>query len=93
MNKMTISQEALVAMVVNKDKARLLLPTYKRRAGHWAGAIKDGWGKIVWVCDHVHKNRDVGSWANGCSAMGCARTELHRREHDKTSVIAGERDG
>jgi hypothetical protein len=53
--------------------------TYRSSGTMWKGALKNAGGKIVWVCDHHHKNRDNGTWTFGISARGCARNELYRR--------------
>lgn len=58
--------------------ASTIRPSY-RKAGHagWRGALRDASGRIVWECEHVHRNRDQGS-----SACQCAGAEWTRRFPD-----------
>lgn len=57
-----------------------LRATYSKagQAG-WHGALKDAAGRIVWTCEHAHRNRDQASAFAGQSACQCAGAELSRR--------------
>lgn len=58
-----------------KGPAMQARATYTGQSGLWHGAIKVG-SKIVWACDHNHRNRDHGSKFAGRSACGCAQSVL-----------------
>ena len=46
--------------------------TYTGGPGNWKGAIRDG-KELVWVCPHIHRNRDHGYEV---AAQVCARLYL-----------------
>ena len=72
----------------------------RRIAKRYHGVIRDG-NKVVWECDHSHKNRDqTNAWArlsgygNGeqkrLSARDCAQYELDRRAEASIYEYEGE---
>jgi hypothetical protein len=52
--------------------------SYQGHQGAWRGVLKCN-GDVVWVCRHLHHNRDQSSRSNGQSAVGCASAELLQR--------------
>jgi L-asparaginase II len=53
-------------------------PTYRHRGSGYEAVVKDGAGKVVASCGHIHRNRYQGSSVYGPSALQCA--EALRRE-------------
>ena len=50
----------------------------------WKGVIRDG-RDVVWICEHIHRNRDFGGRYCPVSARRCAENELLRRERKQES--------
>lgn len=48
---------------------------YQGHAGAWRGVLKCD-GQPVWVCRHLHHNRDQSGRWNGMSARECAGKQL-----------------
>jgi len=48
--------------------------------GNYAGVLRDAKGKIVWQCEHSHRNRESWSSRSGVTALDCAKAELKRRQ-------------
>lgn len=44
--------------------------------GHWEGVLRDGSGRVVWACGHLHKCRDENSRIHGKAARRCAEEAL-----------------
>lgn len=67
-----------------RDCARLLEHTLKpgtrlnplSSVGHWEGVLRDGSGRVVWACGHLHKCRDQNSRIHGKAARRCAEEAL-----------------
>jgi hypothetical protein len=55
----------------------------------WRGAIKDAAGTTVWTCEHLHRNRDTGSYTNGPAARTCAMVKLHEMDPDAARLQRG----
>lgn len=51
--------------------------TYSGTCGYYKGVIKDNNDVTVWVCPHVHRNRDAG---RETAARQCARRYLMNPE-------------
>ena len=59
----------------------MMRATHKKAGSYgYRAAIKDEAGRIVWVCSHIHRNRDMDTRTYGQSAVHCAQTELRRRQ-------------
>lgn len=60
-----------------------LRASYSGSRGSWRATLRDGLGNVVWVCEHVHRNRDHNRIQFGqvayFSARRCAEQELDRR--------------
>ena len=52
-------------------------PSTVREGNHYRGAIRDG-KRIVWTCEHLHRNRDMSPGIRQ-SARDCAAQEVKRR--------------
>lgn len=48
--------------------------------GHWEGVLRDGSGRVVWACGHLHKCRDQNSRIHGKAARRCAEEALRLGE-------------
>lgn len=52
-----------------------MTPSTIRSQGQWKGVLRVN-GHIIWICKHVHRNKDHSSHVNGISAQDCANLEL-----------------
>jgi hypothetical protein len=55
----------------------------------WHGAIKNAEGQTVWECEHLHRNRDTGSWTNGPAARACAMFQLNHMDPEAARAQRG----
>jgi nitric oxide synthase oxygenase domain/subunit len=59
-----------------------LTPSYQGSTNAWRGVLKCE-GRVVWVCRHLHHNRDQSSRTNGQSALACAMVQASEIQFGK----------
>lgn len=50
--------------------------SYKGTEDRWHGALRRG-KNVVWVCDHLHRNREYSSTFSHGAAKECAKDHLN----------------
>lgn len=51
----------------------MLTPSVKKFGSGWMAVRRNERDRIVWECQHEHRNRDASTAVSGMSALDCAR--------------------